>query len=161
MSARSFIDETLKAGFALVESRKELRFLISGGVSEFFDFFSFIALLRITGWLYFSNSVSFAIGVLCGFFFHKFWSFRGDQKLTGSQQFLSYGVVGGINFVMINAIVGWLTNDMDVPAEVSKLIGIAAGAILSYILSNYVIFRHKKTATNTSNKATPDVSSAE
>lgn len=81
--------------------------------------------------------------------------------MTGSQQFLSYGVVGGINFVMINAIVGWLTNGMGVPAEVSKLVGIAAGAILSYVLSNYVIFRHKKTATSTTNQATSEASNAE
>jgi putative flippase GtrA len=117
------------------------RYLISGVTSVVIEYVSFIFLLWATDMLLLATTISFIIGVVSGFIFHKLWSFAGDQNLQTRQQVIIYSCVAGMNLAAANGSVWFLVNRMDIHATVAKLTSMAIIACWSFALFNYVIFR--------------------
>lgn len=126
----------------LIKDHKEIRYVISGGLSEVIELSSFLILLHLTGWLYVSNSVSFIFGVISGFIFHKLWSFPGDHRFRTKHQFAGYAGLAIFNFFMINIIVGYLVNGVGILPALAKLIGITLTVSWSYLIVTRVVFKH-------------------
>lgn len=127
-----------------VKNYKEIRYLISGSLSELVELVSFLILLRLSGWLYISNSLSFALGVISGFILHKIFSFPGEHRFRTKHQLLGYVGLAIFNFFMINIIVGFLVKGLDIMPAIAKIIGICTTVSWSYLLVNRVIFKHQK-----------------
>lgn len=126
-----------------VTSRKELRYLVAGGASAVIEYTSFLILLALCHLLFVSNSLSFLLGVVSGFTFHKTWSFRGEHQFKTRHQFIGYVSLAGINFIMINFILGFLVNGLHVHPAIAKFLSIAITVSWTFVLTNYVIFRHR------------------
>jgi putative flippase GtrA len=128
----------------LATERKEFRYIESGVAGEIIEYGLFLLLFWPTGWLYFSSSASYIISAVCSFLFHKYWSFKGDQKYRARSQAVTFAVMAGINFFISNALVGLFVYKVSVRPAYSKLLAIGLTAVISFSLSNFVIFRHKK-----------------
>lgn len=131
----------MKRLLQIAGNRKEVRYLLSGVSSEIIEYGSFLLLMLLTNALYFSNTVSFILGIASGFVFHKLWSFAGDQRLKTHRQLIAYTVLATFNLLMINLIVGFLAHTLRVSPAIAKLIGMALTAIWSYAAFNWFIFR--------------------
>ncbi len=130
--------------FTTINSRKELRYLVAGSTSEVIEYFSFLGLFAATNLLYLSNSISFILGVISGFIFHKNWSFRGEQQFKTKHQFIGYVSLAAVNFIVINILIGLLVNRWHLSPAVGKLIAIIITVFWTFTISNFLIFRHKK-----------------
>ena len=127
----------------LVKKHKEIRYLISGGLSEMLEIVSFVILLHFTDWLYFSNSLSFMLGVVSGFILHKLFSFPCEHQFQTKHQLVGFVCLAIFNFFMINLIVGFLVKGLDVLPIIAKFLGILTTISWSYVLVNRVIFKHQ------------------
>jgi putative flippase GtrA len=129
--------------YKTVTAHKELRYLIAGTASEAIEFFSFVILIAvIPHLLYVANSISFVLGVISGFIFHKTWTFRGEQQFKTHQQLFGYISLAAVNFVMINIFIGVYVHRFRLSPDVAKLAAIATTVVWTYLVSNFVIFRH-------------------
>ena len=138
------IKDFLRNPFATVNSHKELRYLVAGTASEIIEFLSFVVLIAIfPGQLYVNNSVSFLLGVVSGFIFHKTWTFRGEQQFKTHQQAVGYLSLAGINFVAINIFIGIYVHALNLGPSLAKLAAIATTVTWTYLISNLLIFRHQ------------------
>jgi putative flippase GtrA len=129
---------------ATISAHKELRYLVAGAASEVIEYVSFLLLLPLTDLLYVSNSISFALGVISGFIFHKTWSFRGEHQFKTHQQFIGYVSLAAVNFVLINLLVGFFVHGRHMSPDLAKLLSIIITVSWTYVLTNLVIFRHRK-----------------
>lgn len=127
----------------LFKTYKQLRYLVSGVLSEIIEYASFGALLMLTSMLTFSNSISFILGIVSGFFLHKWWSFAGEQQFKTHQQVVAYGVLATANFFMSNILINVFVQALDIKPYIAKLVTMFITAIWSYVLFNFVIFKHK------------------
>lgn len=135
------IKRLFSRGQYFIASRKEVRYVISGAASSGIEYVSFLLLMVLTDLLYFSNSLSFILGVLSGFIFHITWSFPGEKRFKTHHQFVGYVTLAGINFVAINLLVGYFVNGLDTPPFIAKFLAICITVIWTFFLSNAVIFR--------------------
>lgn len=141
---KDLVIQLIKHPLATINSRRELRYLVAGTTSEGIEYFSFLLLLALfPGFLYLWNSVSFVLGVLSGFYFHKLWTFRGEQQFKTHQQFIGYVALAGVNFVAINAFLGLYVETFKLGPALAKLLAIATTVVWTYLISNYIIFRHR------------------
>ena len=140
------MESLIGRGRYLIKEYKEVRYIIAGTVSELIEYFSFIAIFELThaNHLYISNSISYLLGVVSGFIFHKYWSFAGDQQLKTHHQMFSYIGLAGFNFVLVNIEIGAYVKDFHLAPYIAKFLAIAVTALWSFVLTNYVIFRHHK-----------------
>jgi putative flippase GtrA len=137
--------ELTRHPFRTINAHKELRYLVAGTASEAIEYFSFLILIALFPQaLYISNSLSFGLGVVSGFSFHKSWTFRGEQQFKTHQQFVGYISLAGINFIAINLFFGIYVQALNLVPALAKLLAIATTVVWTYLLSNFVIFRHKK-----------------
>jgi putative flippase GtrA len=128
-----------------INAHKELRYLVAGTASEAIEYFSFLALFAVMpGLLYVANSISFALGVISGFIFHKTWSFRGEQQFKTHQQLFGYLALAGINFIAINVFIDVYVHGFHMTPALAKLAAIATTVVWTYLLSNFAIFRHSQ-----------------
>ena len=131
-------------GWSFATERREIRYIESGLLGVVDEYVSFLLIFWPTGWLYFSSSASYMISAIGAFFLHKYWSFKGDQKHKGSHQVMAFMILATANFFISNALIGLFVYKVGVRPSYSKLLAIGLTAIWSFLLSNYVIFRHKK-----------------
>jgi len=124
-----------------IAARKELRYLIAGVASECIEYASFLILFSSTHLLYFSNSASFIFGVISGFIFHKTWSFRGEHQFKTRQQFWGYISLAGVNFILINILIGLYVNKFGMTPALAKFFAIGTTIVWTYAITNTVIFR--------------------
>src|SRR5262245_32473190 len=126
----------------IVNTRKEVRYLIAGSASEVLELVSFAILIILSDgkWLYVINSFTFLLGVTSGFILHQNWSFPGEKRFKTHHQVAAYFGLAGINFVVINVLVGYFVRGLGLWAPLAKLIAIGITVIWSYILVTFVIF---------------------
>jgi putative flippase GtrA len=136
--------QLLRHPFQTINSHKELRYIVAGTASEAIEYVSFLILLPLLNLLYVANSISFVLGVISGFIFHKTWSFRGEQQFKTHAQFIGYVSLAGVNFVLINIFIGVYVHSFHWTPDLAKLAAIASTVVWTYLLSNFVIFRHQK-----------------
>lgn len=127
----------------LLKKRKELRYLVSGAASEAIELGSFMILFAALGRLYLANSLSFLLGVLSGFVFHKLWSFAGEHRFKTRYQLFSYIALAGVNFVAINILVGYFVNHLHFHPTIAKFFAICITVTWTFVITNRFIFRHK------------------
>jgi putative flippase GtrA len=140
---QNLIRELLEHPITTVNGRKELRYLVAGTTSEAIEYVSFLILFFILPHvLYVDNSISFVLGVISGFLFHKTWTFRGEQQFKTHQQAVGYIGLAVINFVVINVFIGLYVHGLHMAPALAKLLAIATTVVWTFVLSNYVIFRH-------------------
>lgn len=135
----------LRHPLATLINHKEFRYLVSGGVNALVEYSSFLLLMALSGMLLFSNSLSFILGMLCGFILHKTWSFKGAHHFRTRYQFAGYVGLAVINFFMANVIISYLVRDLDTPPAIAKLISIAIVVTWTFFITNYIIFKHRAT----------------
>ena len=139
------IKDLIKHPLHTINSHKELRYVVAGTASEVIEYVSFVILVGSFHLLYVSNSISFILGVVSGFIFHKTWSFRGDQQFKTHQQFVGYISLAAVNFIMINIFIGVYVHEFNIKPDLAKLLAIASTLIWTYSLTNLFVFRHRKT----------------
>jgi putative flippase GtrA len=127
----------------VLKTHKQLRYVVSGVLSEIAEYVTFAALLALTNHLLFSNSIGFIVGVASGFVLHKLWSFAGEQQFKTHQQLVSYSVLAGFNFIMSNVLLSALVDGLNIRALIAKLLTMFIIAVWSFVLFNFVIFRHR------------------
>lgn len=135
------MQQAVKKARTIVATRREVRYVISGAASAGIEFLSFIVLFAVTDWLYFSNSLSFALGVISGFIFHTTWSFPGEKRFKTHQQFVGYVSLAGFNFIAINVLVGFFVNGLGIWPFAAKFLAICITVVWTYVLSTALIFR--------------------
>lgn len=127
-----------------IRTHKEIRYLIAGTASEGIEYVSFLFLItQLPHAIYFSNSLSFLLGVGSGFIFHKLWTFRGEHQFKTYQQFVGYVSLAGVNFVAINAFLGLYIHFFDLSPAMAKLLAIATTVVWTYLITNLFIFKNK------------------
>jgi putative flippase GtrA len=138
------LNQLAKHPFHTINTHKELRYLVAGTASEAIEYFSFLLLFALMPHLlYVANSVSFILGVISGFLFHKTWTFRGEQQFKTHQQAFGYVSLAGINFIAINVFIDFYVHGLNLSPDLAKLAAIASTVVWTYLLSNYIIFRHQ------------------
>ncbi len=140
---KEHVKHPVRTGKHLVATRKEVRYLISGSLSEALELVSFVILIWLSKgeWLYVINSFTFFLGVSSGFILHQNWSFPGEKRFKTHHQIAGYFGLAAINFVIINVLVGYFVRGLDMWPPLAKLIAICITVIWSYLLVTLVIFR--------------------
>lgn len=119
------------------------KYIIAGIAAAAVEYGSFYILYTHTDWrLYVSNSVSFLLALLTGFFINRLWSFSQmpyTKKLT--HQFSIYTTLAIANLVLTILIVSWLSN-VSIDPRLGKFIAMALTSLWNYVLFKYIIFRH-------------------
>lgn len=139
------IAQLIKHPFHTINERRELRYLVSGTISEAIEYISFLVLIaELPKSLYVANSISFLLGVISGFILHKNWTFRGRQQFKTHHQLVGYLALAGVNFVAINVFIGLYVHAADMSPDIAKLFAIATTIVWTYLLSNSIIFRHER-----------------
>jgi len=124
----------------LIQAHKELRYVLSGGLSVVIEYISFLLLILFTPLLV-ANSISFVIGIGSGFVFHKLWSFAGNHSLKTAHQVLAYCLVAAFNFLATNFIISFLVYSISLAPALAKIITMAVVAAWTYVLFNKLVFR--------------------
>ncbi len=123
-----------------------VRYVLAGFSAFVLEYVLFIGLFALTQQLYVSNSISFIVGVVAGFAFHKSWSFAGEHRMPIQRQVWLYIAIALINLVFTNVVIGLCVQQFHVPAIVGKFIALVFIVVWNYILFNGVIFRLEKSA---------------
>jgi putative flippase GtrA len=128
-----------------------VRYCLVGGVNTIIDVLVLNALLwrfptHNVQILVVENSVAYASGAVSSFFLNKYWTFQRTQRPTGQEvgRFL-FSVV--LELVSSNGLL-WLAGMALSPfianvalwGNASKLLAVAANAVLSYLLMRFWIF---------------------
>lgn len=142
-TSKQSLSMLVRQGWQFATERKEIRYIESGVAGEIIDYVSYLLIFWSTGWLYTANSISYILSGFCGFMFHKYWSFKGEQQFRGRHQLVAYASMSAANFFISNILVGFFVYGIHVYPWLAKLLAIFITAIWSFLLSNYVIFRHK------------------
>ena len=141
---KDLLIQLLKHPIQTVTSRKEIRYIISGGASAVVEYISFLILISVTNLLIVSNSLSFIMGMVSGFIFHKTWSFRGEHQFKTRHQFAGYVGLAAINFFIVNIIISYLVHGLNINPPLAKLISLAIAVSWTFFITNYGIFKHKR-----------------
>jgi len=131
--------------------RQFVRYCLVGGVNTVIDVLVLNALLwrfptHNVQLLIVENSVAYAGGAVSSFFLNKYWTFQRTQRLTCREveRFLLSVV---LELVLSNGLL-WLTGRALFPlianvivwGNASKLLAVAVGAVLSYLVMRFWIF---------------------
>ena len=132
--------------YKILSNHKEARYIVAGATSELVELVSFYLLYTLLNRLYVANSLSFLLGVLSGFIFHKLWSFAGEHRFKTRHQFIGYVVLAIFNFIMINILVGYFVNRLHIQPLLAKFVAITITVTWTFVITNKFIFRHKQTS---------------
>jgi putative flippase GtrA len=127
----------------LLENKK-VRYVVSGGTAFVIEYVCFVAILYITNNLFIANSISFIVGVLAGFAFHKFWTFSGAHQHAARSQTIATVFLGILNLGLTNVFIGTLVNALNFPPLIAKVIVILMIVVWNYIIFNKIIFKHRQ-----------------
>jgi putative flippase GtrA len=134
--------------------RQFLRYCLVGGVNTIIDVF----ILNILLWrfpthnvqvLVVYNSVAYSCGAVSSFFLNKYWTFRHTYRPTG-RELVRFAISVLLEVLYSNGLV-WLAGKALQPfiinstlwGNASKLVAVAIGAVLSYILMRFWTFAHR------------------
>ncbi|BCL79254.1 GtrA family protein [Ktedonobacteria bacterium brp13] len=138
-----------------------VRYCLVGGVNTIID----VSILNALLWrfpthniqlLVVENSVAYASGAVSSFFLNKYWTFRRKQQPT-RQEVGRFLISVALEILSNNALL-WLVGmalspfmaNVTVWGNTSKLLAVAANAVLSYLLMRFWIF-----ASGTQDRAIP------
>ncbi|EFH85081.1 GtrA family protein [Ktedonobacter racemifer] len=138
-----------------------LRYCLVGGINTIID----VSVLNALLWrdpshnvqlLVAYNSVAYASGAVSSFFLNKYWTFRRKQQPT-RQEVGRFLISVALEILSNNALL-WLAGmalspfmaNVAVWGNTSKLLAVAANAVLSYLLMRFWIF-----ASGTQDRAIP------
>ena len=128
-----------------------IRYCLVGGVNTLIDVSVLNALLwrfptHTVHLLVVENSVAYASGAVSSFFLNKYWTFQRKQRPTrreGGRFLLSVALElassNGLLWLAGMALSPFLTN-VTVWGNASKLLAVAANAVLSYLIMRFWIF---------------------
>ena len=121
-----------------------VRFGIAGGLSSLI--YSAVY-LPLTAWVFTGRMAvaavpfAFAVAVVCGFFLHSKWSFRGHGTRDSSGLQHAKFVLVQASGLMLNAAVTWVfTAMLHFPAWVPLVPGILLAAIVTFLLNRFWVF---------------------
>jgi putative flippase GtrA len=126
----------------LVGSKKQVRYLISGGIGFISEYSIFLVLYLLSHALILSNSISFICALLITFFLHKKWSFKGDHKLQTKKQFVLYVILATVNFILTNLLIVLFVHHFHIKAYIAKVLVELAIVCWNYFIINRFIFSH-------------------
>lgn len=126
-----------------IKSRKQLRYLISGGVGFISEYLIFFVLYYLSHALVVSNSISFICGLIITFTLHKLWSFSGNYKLETKKQLSLYSVLALINFALTNILIVLLVRHLHIIAYIAKVLVMILIVCWNYLIINRFVFHHK------------------
>ena len=121
----------------------KVRYLMSGGAAFVIEYLIFITAFYLTNHLVFANTISFIIGVVAGFTFHKFWSFAGNHKLNTKVQIGSTFTLGVVNLIMTNIMILILVEQLGMLVYISKIVVLILIVVWNYFIFNSLIFKKK------------------
>jgi len=128
-----------------------LRYCLVGGVNTLLD----LLVLNVLLWgfptknvlmLVVYNSVAYSGGAVTSFFLNKYWTFRRKQRTT-RREVVRFAIILTLEILYSNGLV-WLAGKALQPlitnptlwGNVSKLVAVAGGAVLSYTFMRFWIF---------------------
>jgi len=128
-----------------------LRYCLVGGANTLLD----LLVLNVLLWgfptknvliLVVYNSVAYSGGALTSFFLNKYWTF-GHKRRTTRREVVRFSIVLALEILYSNGLV-WLAGKVLQPlitnptlwVNVSKLVAVACGAVLSYAFMRFWTF---------------------
>lgn len=133
-----------------LKSRKQLRYLVSGGIGFVSEYSIFSALYYLSHALVLSNSISFLSALVITFGLHKVWSFQGNYKLEARKQLALYSGLAALNFILVNALIVVLVRHFHVIAYLAKVLVMVFIVCWNYLIINRFIFHHQDSGVNQS-----------
>jgi len=124
-----------------ITDSSKVRYLMSGGAAFVIEYLIFVTLFYLTNHLVLANTISFIIGVVAGFTFHKFWSFAGNHQLNTKVQIGSTFTLGAINLIMTNVMIFILVEWLGMLAYISKVVVLILIVVWNYFIFNSLIFK--------------------
>ncbi len=115
------------------------------GVSAFLvEYISFLVLFRQLGLsIVGANILSFVFGLMSSFILNRLWTFNdASHRHKTTKQFGMYTLLAVINLALTIAIVQVLVN-LDIRADISKLLAMVVTSLWNFILFKLVIFRYQ------------------
>ena len=131
--------------------RQFLRYCLVGGVNTLID----LLMLNVLLWrfptnnvqvLVIYNSIAYTSGAVSSFFLNKYWTFGRKQRTTG-REVVRFAITLSLEILYSNGLV-WLAGKVLQPlitnptlwGNVSKLVAVACGAVLSYAFMRFWTF---------------------
>ena len=128
-----------------------LRYCLVGGANTLLD----LLVLNVLLWgfptknilmLVVYNSVAYSGGAVTSFFLNKYWTF-GHKRRTTRREVVRFGIILALEILYSNGLV-WLAGKVLQPlitnptlwGNVSKLVAVACGAVLSYAFMRFWTF---------------------
>ncbi len=139
----------VKGAVQFLKSRV-FKFLVGGGIAALFNLFliySLVEYLRLdTVWLRnISNVLSIEASLVLSFFIYREWVWEDAQPIGSGvvpRQLLLYHFSAGSAFATRALIIFPVLDVLGVHYVVNTIIGISAGAIINYTISNRLVFRY-------------------
>jgi dolichol-phosphate mannosyltransferase len=130
-----------------------IRYLICGAITAIFNVFlisSIIEILNLNTSLTrnIANVISIEISLLFSFWVYRVWVWSDACKKTRTiflYQIPLYHISAGVSVLTRSFILFPLMDWIGVHYAINTLIGIVAGAVLNYVLSDRIVFRTKRT----------------
>jgi putative flippase GtrA len=120
---------------------KRARYLIVGGTAFLLEYFLFLAINYATHLLVIANIISFLVGFIFSFLFHLKWTFTGKHRFKLHQQFVSYGLLAGINLVLSSLVITFFVQALYIPPFAAKVISMVLVITWNFIILNRIIFK--------------------
>lgn len=118
-----------------------VKFLIIGGSAALIEYGSFTLLIfgLGSGWLIFSQTISFLLGFVVSFIGNKLWVF--SSKYETKRQLISYALLAFINLLCSNAVLWILVDVLHTNALFAKIGTMAMVVIWNYVIFSKLIFK--------------------
>lgn len=122
-----------------------VKYIISGGLAAVLNLALLYTLTEYMGILYlYSSVIAYVVGTMFAFTLQKFWTFRDRHLESLRRQFMSYGIIAGMNFFLNPAILAFFVEVLQVWYMISQLIAMAFLAIISFTLNKTITFRNRE-----------------
>lgn len=122
-------------------NNKLLKFLISGGTAALVEYGLFLLIHNIAGpdWIIFSQTISFIAGFAISFLLNKSWVF--GSKGHASKQLLQYATLAGVNLLLGNIVIIFITEILNFEYFIAKLVVMILVVIWNYLIFSKIIFK--------------------
>jgi putative flippase GtrA len=128
----------------MLKDNKVIRYIFSGGVTSFSNFFVLYLLVqKLHIWYLTSAIISFCFGIIVGYCLHKFISFKNYSKNNIPLQFSSFLIYNTI-MLGVNTLLMYIFVDIFGFWYLFSQVTITIfTAFVNYFIFNRIIFEHK------------------
>lgn len=117
------------------------RYTVTGLLAAGIEYSLLIILTELAElWYIVSNSIAYFAGFWVSFLLNKFWSFKSKGNFY--RQLLLYIILFGINLVLTNGIMYFLTSIAGIPYMISKVFVMGCVVLWNFVIFKKVIYKN-------------------